>query len=186
MQRGKVDLDLIVRARLYHKFLARPDECKSIWGIYRARHEWAHVWISLDDIETLELTYRGSQLSPMTRPHTPKNAHRLRSSQVKRGPDGLRAGACSDGPHSSENLNLAAHFFRFGWSASVTWDRRGRREAPTVRRAAVSRHQRCRIESDPAVQSVTDPRRRTLTFLTSQIPSQGHIVAPAGHDWEGG
>lgn len=25
----------------------------------------------------------------------------------------------------------------------------------------------------------------TLTFPASQIPSQGHIVAPAGQDWEG-
>lgn len=31
-----------------------------------------------------------------------------------------------------KTLNLPAHFFGYGWSASVMWDRRGRRDAPTV------------------------------------------------------
>lgn len=54
------------------------------------------IFFFLADIETLELTYRGSQLSPMTRPHTrsiPHTKHGDRSrhggSQVKSGPDGL-------------------------------------------------------------------------------------------------
>lgn len=87
------------------------------------------MWISLDDIETLELTYRGSQW----RGHTPKNTFRLQSLQGFPDQEGSRwAGGCSDGPHSWENLNLAGHFFRYGWSASVMWDGQRCREAPTV------------------------------------------------------
>lgn len=192
-----------------HKFPVTPDECKMnskafIDFIQLSTSE--HMWISLDDIETLELTYRGSQW----RGHTPKNTFRPQSLQGFPDQEGSRwAGGCSDGPHSWENLNLAGHFFRYGWSASVMWDGQRCREAPTVS----EHHQRRRASGGkwPAIQSgpVCHPQYprpveitatlsqillklsqrtsvHTLTFPASQIPSQGHIVAPAGQDWEGG
>ncbi len=86
------------------------------------------MWISSDDIETLELTYRGSQLSPMTRPHTKKRIQaaitagfpRLRGVQMGWGM--LRWAAFL------RKLKPGGTFFQI-W---VVWDRRGRRKAPTV------------------------------------------------------
>lgn len=106
------------------------------------------MWNFLDDIETLELTYRGSQLSPMTRPHTKKHIQ----TAVITGYEGARwARGCSDGLHSWENLNLAGHFFRFGWSTSVMWDRPECGEAPTVseQQWADIKGIRRLVESDP-------------------------------------
>lgn len=88
------------------------------------------MWISLDDIETSELTYKSSQLSLMTRPHTQSmpRCHRT-VSQVKRGPDGLHHAQMDH--ILKENLNLLGAFFQI-WvvcQSNVLW---GCRKAPTV------------------------------------------------------
>lgn len=124
-----------------------------------------------------------------------------RVSQVKRCPDGM--GGCSDGLHSWENLNLAGHFFRYGWSASIMCDMRGCRETPTVGvlRWADIKGSRRPVESDPrsslAQSAAADTpwpaeitatlsqicltlsqraSAHTLTYPASQIPSQGHTI----------
>lgn len=88
MKRGKEILDLINQASMYfelREFLVILDKCKSI---SEAFIDEVSMWISLDDIETLELAYRCSQLSQIKRPHT-KKLIQATVSQVKRGPDGL-------------------------------------------------------------------------------------------------
>lgn len=168
------------------------------------------MWISLDDIETLELTYKGSQLSSVTTHQT----YTL-TATVAGFPslEGSRwASGSSDGLHSWENLDLVGHFFKCVWSASVMWDRQRCRRAPTVGELQWSDIKGVGAFSGkwPVVQSgsfchLHQPRpakitaalsqicltlsqrarTRTLTFPASQIPSQGHTVAPAGQNCGG-
>lgn len=166
--------------------------------------------ISSDDIETLELTYK--RLSIILSDHTPNvhsDCNHGRLSQCR----GSRwAWGRSDGLHSWENLDLAAHFFKFGWSTSVMWDRQRCRRAPTVGKMQWSdikgvgassgkwpvaqpgsfchlhQPQPAKITATLSQICLTLSQRasiRTLTFPASQIPSQGHTVAPAGQNCGG-
>lgn len=152
------------------------------------------MWIIFNDIDTLDLTSRDSQLSPMTRPHTQslphtkhadRNQHRL--SQVRRGPDGR----CSDGPHSWENVNLPGFFLNWVVCQSNV-KQAGMHKSANCWCATTSRHQRCQAPAGkwPVVQSGSQntPSQRDLLLTVlwgygcTLLASQNDIQTPAGQD----
>lgn len=169
------------------------------------------MWISLDDIDTLELTYIASQLSHMTRPHMHATAtiavlRRLRGVQMGWGM--LRWATFL------RKLKPGRTFFQIWVVCQCNVGQARMSRGTNCWRSAMSRHQRRQASSGkwPTFQSgsvcshsgpparwdhrhpVTDlphivPEGQRLYTHIPRIPdaqSRSHNLAPAGQDWERG